>query len=128
MIAYHGISFVPNEIFNYYYFRLEWMVFFGPDQYLSSWMKIDVSFRTKRIPRKEIFCLTMIQNLPYLSIIKIMKQYISSFISKLCNIKKITVCREGSSPCPTKTIAPFVEWEQKFSFRGSSDIVTAEQC
>ena len=34
-IAYRGIPFVPNETFNYNYFRLVRNALFGPDQYIS---------------------------------------------------------------------------------------------
>jgi hypothetical protein len=35
-IAYRGITFVPNEIFNFYYFRLGRKVLIRAKQYLSS--------------------------------------------------------------------------------------------
>jgi hypothetical protein len=35
-IAYRGITFVPNETINFYYFRLGRKALFDPDQYLSS--------------------------------------------------------------------------------------------
>jgi hypothetical protein len=54
-ITYHGISFAPNERYTFYYSCLGWKVLFGPEQYLSSWTKIDVSFRMKQFHERQYF-------------------------------------------------------------------------
>jgi hypothetical protein len=54
-----GTPFIPNETFNSNYYHSGQDVLFGPDQYISCWMKVDILFGTILL-RTRKFCPIMI--------------------------------------------------------------------
>ena len=53
--AYRGTPFVPNETFNFNYYRSGRNVLLGPGQYISFWMKVDISSKTKCFYERQNF-------------------------------------------------------------------------
>ena len=53
--AYRGTPFVPNETFNFNYYRSGRNVLLGPGQCISFWMKVDILSGTKCFYERQNF-------------------------------------------------------------------------